>query len=417
MQNRMRHVVIVAVCLASASFVMADDIRNPNEPRVAPAPLNTPLPPELARDVQAAIDRGLTYLKASQARDGGWTPKYGPGVTAIVAKAFAQDAAHGPKHPIVVRSAQRVLQHRQKDGGIYTPAGNINNYQTAVALSMLGALNDPAYTDAIKEAQAYLGNLQYDAGEKVKDSDTWFGGAGYTSQKRPDLSNTQMMVEALHDSGLPPTDPAYQRALKFITRCQNLASTNDQAFAKRNSDGGFVYSAANGGESKAGDEGGELFARGLRSYGTMTYAGFKSMLYANVSHDDPRVRAAYDWICKHYTLDGNANMPGGQSKQGLYYYYHVFVRALYAWGEPTITDGRNQVHNWRLELCRKLLSLQRKDGSWANDADRWNEGDPNYVTALAILSMQEAMKPAPLARAAENVEPSTQPGQLERVAE
>jgi hypothetical protein len=34
--------------------------------------------------------------------------------------------------------------------------------------------------------------------------------------------------------------------------------------------------------------------------------------------------------------------------------------------------------------------LQRDDGSWVNDADRWNEGDPNYVTALAILSLQAA---------------------------
>ena len=102
---------------------------------------------------------------------------------------------------------------------------------------------------------------------------------------------------------------------------------------------------------------------------------------------------AYDWIRSHYTLDANANMPAGSTRQGLYYYFHVFAKALQAWGEPTVTDPQGNIHNWRIDLCRKLISLQRDDGSWVNDADRWNEGDPNYVTALAVLSLQAAMKP------------------------
>ena len=40
----------------------------------------------------------------------------------------------------------------------------------------------------------------------------------------------------------------------------------------------------------------------------MTYAGLKSMIYAGVKHDDPRVKAAYEWIQKHYTLDENPGM-------------------------------------------------------------------------------------------------------------
>ena len=37
----------------------------------------------------------------------------------------------------------------------------------------------------------------------------------------------------------------------------------------------------------------------------MTYAGLKSFLYAGVSKDDPRVKAAVEWVRKHYTVTEN----------------------------------------------------------------------------------------------------------------
>lgn len=123
----------------------------------------------------------------------------------------------------------------------------------------------------------------------------------------------------------------------------------------------------------------------------MTYAGFKSMLYAKLDRDDPRVQRAIQWIRRHYTLDHNPNMPPAQSKEGLYYYYHVFARAILAWGEKTIVDANGVPHYWRTELCEKLLSLQRDDGSWVNEEDRWYEGNPDLVTAYAVLSLQTAL--------------------------
>ena len=85
-------------------------------------------------------------------------------------------------------------------------------------------------------------------------------------------------------------------------------------------------------------------------------------------------------------------MPGQQSLQGLYYYYHVFARALRAWGEPVIPDDKGVKHSWREDLCRKLISLQNKDGSWVNTADRWYEGNPSLVTAYAVLALQTALE-------------------------
>ena len=50
--------------------------------------------------------------------------------------------------------------------------------------------------------------------------------------------------------------------------------------------------------------------------------------------------------------------------------------------------------NWREELVAALASRQRDDGSWLNEADRWEEGRPELVTVYAVLALEEALKPA-----------------------
>ena len=63
---------------------------------------------------------------------------------------------------------------------------------------------------------------------------------------------------------------------------------------------------------------------GLRSYGSMTYAGLKSMIFAGLKPDDPRVKAAVEWIKKNYDIDANPGM--GQA--GLFYGYHTLAKGL-----------------------------------------------------------------------------------------
>ena len=57
-------------------------------------------------------------------------------------------------------------------------------------------------------------------------------------------------MEALRETGLPADDPNLQKAMVFVSRCQNLKSEfNDQAWAGKVNDGGFIYTAANGGRA------------------------------------------------------------------------------------------------------------------------------------------------------------------------
>jgi squalene-hopene/tetraprenyl-beta-curcumene cyclase len=389
--------ILVVFCWCLCPGTVADAQSQPQSPasqaasRPAAKEVRGSLSPQSASEAQKAIDRGLAFLRSKQEDNGGWTAAYGPAVTAIVAQGFCQDKSYGPKHAIVQRALAGISPFEQADGGIYERQQNLANYQTSVVLMMLCALDDPQQKERIAKAQKFLKDLQYDASESVDPNDPWYGGAGYNERKRPDLSNTQMMLEALHQSGLPANDPVYQRALVFVSRCQMNEATNDQAFAKGAKDGGFIYSSNAGGESKA-DEGTHEGNVPLRSYGSMTYSGFKSMLYANVGRDDPRIKATLEWIRRNYTLDQNPGMPEKRAHEGQYYYYHVFARALAAWGEPVIVDASGQAHNWREDLCRKLVSLQKPDGSWTNEADRWLEGDASYVTGLTILTLQTALK-------------------------
>ena len=347
------------------------------------------LDPVLAARIQDATAKALQYLAASQQADGGWevSGKTHPAISAMVIRALANDAKYGPTHSSVRRGVEYVLKFAQPDGGIYREEDSHKNYHTSVALMLLAALDDPAYRINISDAQEFLKKLQWDEGEGYEQDNPWYGGQGYGRNKRPDLSNTQMMIEALHDSGLSADDPAYKKALVFIQRCQLLDATNDQALADGSEDGGFIYTPANGGESMAGTDADSDRPR-LRSYGSMTYAAFKSMLYAKLDQNDPRVKAAIDWIRKNYTLEHNPNMPGAKSKEGLYYYYYVFARAMHAWDQDSVTDAQGVPHNWRTELAEKLLSLQRPDGSWYNDADRWMEANSYLVTSYAVQSLQ-----------------------------
>ena len=123
---------------------------------------------------------------------------------------------------------------------------------------------------------------------------------------------------------------------------------------------------------------------GLRSYASMTYAGLKSFLYAGVSKDDPRVKAAVDWIRKHYTLDENP----GLGQKGLYYYYHVFAKAMDALGENPFADAKGTKHAWKRELFDALAKRQQADGGWRNAADKtFGEADPNLATGFAVLAV------------------------------
>ena len=172
-----------------------------------------------------------------------------------------------------------------------------------------------------------------------------------------------------------------QKALVFVSRCQNLKSEfNDQPWAGKVNDGGFVYTAANGGHER-GRQGRRRRPPLVRQH------DLRRPQEHDLRRPDPATtpasRRPYDYITKHYTLDENP----GLGQQGLYYYYQTFAKALALLGKPTLVDAAGKSHDWRAELVAALAKRQNADGSWVNPADRFMEGDPNLVTAYALLAL------------------------------
>jgi squalene-hopene/tetraprenyl-beta-curcumene cyclase len=115
----------------------------------------------------------------------------------------------------------------------------------------------------------------------------------------------------------------------------------------------------------------------------MTYAGFKSLVYAGLTKDDPRAKAALEWISKNYSVKQNP----GQGSAGLFYYYNTFGNALAASGLEKIDTSQEGARDWRQDLVAELARTQQPDGSWVNSNRQWFENDPNLCTAFALLSL------------------------------
>ena len=333
--------------------------------------------------IDQAANRGINFLKSrGQADDGSFSPETGAAVTAIVVRAILEHRPQATNDPVIKDALDYLGSKIQGDGGIYATGSRYRNYETSVAVgALLKANGNGEYESPLKRADAFLKEIQWDEGEGIESVDPAYGGAGYGKHERPDLSNTSFLIDALHELGNKSDDEAIQKAMKFVARTQNLAGQgNDTPHAEKVGDGGFYYTPAAGGSSQAG----ETDQGGLRSYASMTYAGLKSMIYAGLSKDDPRVLAAMKFIRRNYSLKDNPGM--GQA--GLFYYYHTFAKALQAAEIDVIDDADGNPHPWREELVKKLVDVQQADGSWVNSgSERWMEGDRQLVTAYALLAL------------------------------
>jgi squalene-hopene/tetraprenyl-beta-curcumene cyclase len=334
-----------------------------------------------AAQYQRCIDRGIDYLQSQgQAPDGSYNTRAGVGITSLVTTAVLR-CGRSAEDPLVAKSLKYLEGFVQDSGGIHQPDSFIANYETCVALVCFKEANkDGRYDKIIKRAEAFIRGNQWDEKSGKEKSDLYYGGVGYGGKSRPDLSNTSYLLDALKSCGAGADDEAVQKALVFVSRCQNLESPhNTTQFADKVNDGGFYYTCVVGRQ----DSQRQTPEGGLRSYGSMTYSGLKSMIYAGLDKDDPRLKAAVGWIRKHYDLASNP----GMGDAGLYYYYHTFAKALDAMGIDEIEDADGVKHDWRRELTDQLARRQQENGSWVNKNRQWMESDPNLATGFALLSL------------------------------
>jgi len=339
----------------------------------------------LAMEIDHSIKEGLKWLYTQQEEDGSW--QHYPAMTALVVSSYLR--AHPSisiNEPAIGNAFEFLKTCVKPDGSIFLD--DMPNYNTAICLVAFKDANYAGFDQIIKNAEDYLLGLQIDESDDFTTDSLFYGGVGYGGDERPDLSNLQWAIEAMAVDDMKNTDPEnnltdqekerlqnkklfYNKALTFLSKCQNLQSVNPEAYSQN--DGGFMYEP---GASKAG---------ATNSYGSMTYAGLKSMIYANVNKNDDRVQNAFNWIRSNYTVETTPLM----GMQGLYYYYQTMAKSLNALGEEEIEDKQGNKHNWRLDLANQIVKIQTSEGFWINENGRWWENNPVLVTAYSILALEE----------------------------
>jgi len=347
----------------------------------------------IKQEIERSLDLGLNWLNKEQNRSSGnWGIEEYPALTGLAVRSFL-----GHPSPQVLKKYAKTLEGGlgfirskvQSDGGIY--GKGLASYNTSICLMALMQHKDQQDEAIIQAARKFLINQQSDFDNKGESDNVFDGGVGYGSRwAHSDLSNTHLAMEALfyakktyQSKEGEGVDLDWDAAITFVSKCQNLPSTNKEKWVSDHQDdrGGFVYFP---GSSMAGERQNTNGSIALRSYGSMSYAGLLSFIYAEMDSQDPRVLAVKDWLTKHYTIKENP----GMGPQGLFYYYHTMAKALTLSGITTILDEQGVSKDWRKELALHLLNLQSKDGSWINDNGRWWEKDPVLVTSYALLTLE-----------------------------
>lgn len=385
---------LVALGLAGFSF------EAPAQDRISPAVDGDV---SLKLEIQRAIDQGVAFLKSQQdPATGAWSDAGTPALSALALSAILGDPSLEPGKPLPAETTKGyayLLSNVKPDGGIY--GKGLATYNTSLAMMALLQSGNPEHLPVIAKARRLLINQQQDYDKKGVVDNLFDGGIGYgNSYAHSDLSNTHFALEALYYSKKALADTAFDEsgafdldwdaAIEFLSMTQNSEATVKKlgpGIGLREEDkGGFIYFPGNTKSEEIVLKTAEGEKKALRSYGSMSYAGLLSFIYADLDRDDPRLAAVMDWLSRNYTLEENP----GMEKAGLYYYYHTMAKALAITGTKVLVTPAGKKIDWKKELALKVMSTQQKNGSWINEgSNRWMENDPILVTAYSLLALQQ----------------------------
>jgi squalene-hopene/tetraprenyl-beta-curcumene cyclase len=383
---------------------------------VSRKPAHGAAPLSQAASIDRALRAAVAYLVERQSPDGAWRSSvYGPfkegdALTPLVLATLidAQASLHDPKVTAAIDKAAGYLVSFVDEHGairppkvgmaypVYTAAG------AAIALSRLPSV-DPDHK-ARDGWLAYLRERQLTESLGWQADDSQYGGWGYAPDlplkpaagqplgnlAEPNISATVFALVALRAAGAPADDPAVQKALRYVSRCQNYAA--DAAMVdERFDDGGFHFMIGDPVRNKAGALGVDRHGRKrFASYGSATADGLRALALCGVPADDPRIRAAWQWTQRNFSP---AAHPGKYARDreaarpAVYFYYcYSLAEALAIPAMSDAIDAESKA-TWATALARALAERQIPDGSWQNHAVDVREDDPLVATSLAASAL------------------------------
>jgi squalene-hopene/tetraprenyl-beta-curcumene cyclase len=343
--------------------------------------------------INQAIGQGVLWLRGMQIQYDAGGVQYGywdPGWGAYAAgTGMALSALVSNWEPLVsddpvvddahIRRAVNWLLANQLGDGTW---GGNQNYEVSTAIWGLAALlaklppGSPSLGPvqaAIDAAVAWLVVAQWDEaclwGSVTPADYYYYGGFGYGSHSRPDLSNTQFALVALKAGRLDPAADTWDKAALYVENCQYA----------NHSDGGMWYTP-------------DYPVWGPGSTGSMTGAGVWSYRLCGVPVAEPRVQAGLQWLDLNYTYTQNA-----AGNPGLSHYYYLWSAAK----GFLVCDIKGEIGGlipvdpadatafypgWYYDFSKYLVAQQNPDGHW-NTGN--SSGGPILDTEYALFVLQK----------------------------
>ncbi len=308
-----------------------------------------PAAPPDPEEVDAAVAKGVKWLRAEQDAGGGFGT--GPGETALALLALRHSGVPAMDRACV-RAATR-LARQLPDGTVY-----------GAALGILALLEQGEHRKEVERLVQDLVRGQCRNGQ-------WTYAYRNTATKRGgDNSNSQLASLALavaRARRLAVPDETFARLDAFLVKSQNV-------------DGGFGYS----------------YNQRCSSYASMT-AGGAMMLALSGAKDRAEVKRAFAWLARDF--DPASNRAAGNAfgnakgRRGDNFWKHYWLWSLErACGAAGVKDLEGQ--DWYALGARHLLDRQKEDGGWRDPEQ------PLQATCFALLFLNRAtvraLTPAPV---------------------
>jgi prenyltransferase beta subunit len=348
-------------------------------------------------EARRSLARGIDFLIAQQAADGGWHSqtygqlKDGAAITALSLDALGHlDAAEQQKNLVPIKKAFAFLDRGlAKKGTIASPNGSLDFPTYAAALYLIGKrrLGLSLAVENRRTLLDYLIGAQVVEARGFKPDSPSYGGWDFLGQDDAraittgtNISVTRYVVEALaQEPGVAGQVSGIGKAMElaraYVLRCQRT-------------DGGFVFTCEPMSLSnKAAFADKELTEP--RPYGTATCDGILALMACGAKPDDEQVQKGVTWLVKRPSLElvpGFEGLPPEAGWQrGLRFYYFAGLASVLPLFPPSEAAPRREA------LEKHVVGLQTKEGSWINESDRMRENDPLIATALAVTALASCL--------------------------
>lgn len=324
---------------------------------------------KLVQDVKSAIDRGVSYLKKTQNKQGNWEnlvlgeiAGLKGGVSSLATLALL-NAGYTKDDPTVAKA----LEYLRKLG---VPE---KTYVVALQTMVFAEARVPGDVPAIEKNVAYLKKIATYSGGKL---DGW----SYPLQQASDNSNTQYALLGLYaakTAGVDIGDDMWKAIKEYYTRTQTGAGAWRYAQSPQFPDPSFTMTVGGACGLWIANMGLDASEQGLNpATGVAANCGKYS--------EDAALAKAMTWIGERF------NFLEGKS----YFYNYYGIERL---GRLSGQRFIGQI-DWYREGCTRVIKMQEPDGSFiSRDAQqKFSVGadtQPTIATSFAILFLSKGRTP------------------------